>query len=125
MKKRGHPEDAVQRAIVDYLTIVENMTLKRVRFFAVPNGGKRSKTEAAIMKGLGVRAGVPDIAVLWVCNKGQPHVGFIEVKSGDGRLSPAQEEFRDWCALAEVPWVLARSVADVQAALKEWKVPRS
>lgn len=51
------PEDALQRAVCDLLTIYERQG--HLRFFAVPNGGKRSKIEAAIMKGMGVRAGVP------------------------------------------------------------------
>lgn len=53
--------------------------------FAVPNGGGRSHTEAAILNGQGVKAGVPDIIII--------HRGTsfgLEVKSKTGTLSISQ-----------------------------------
>lgn len=58
------------------------------KVFAVPNGGRRSKIEASIMKGEGVRPGVPDL-ILPVA-RGGAHGFFLEMKAGDGRLSPQQ-----------------------------------
>jgi hypothetical protein len=55
--------------------------------FAIPNGGYRRKTEAAIFKGQGVRAGVPDIFLL---HEGRAY--FLELKRDDGRLSANQVE---------------------------------
>lgn len=69
----------------------------KLRYFAIPNGGKRSKVEAAIMKGLGVRAGVPDICVL--CRDGT--VVFLELKSAKGTTTAAQKDWLAW--IAEVP----------------------
>ena len=51
-KRMKREEDALQRQQVQYLRILEAQG--RLLFFAVPNGGKRSKIEAAIMKGRGV-----------------------------------------------------------------------
>ena len=38
---------------------------------------------------------------------------WVEIKSPTGRLSPAQERFRDLCWQNNIPWVLARSWEDV------------
>ena len=44
--KRNRPEQQIQRAVVQYLGIMEN--LGELTFFHVPNGGRRSKAEAGI-----------------------------------------------------------------------------
>ena len=59
--------------------------------FAVPNGGLRSKTEAARLKAAGVKAGVPDI-MLAVARCGF-HGLFIEMKVGKNKTSAAQDEW--------------------------------
>lgn len=60
--------------------------------FAVPNGGRRDKITAAILKSEGVRAGVPDLMLALPVGQ---HPGlFIEMKAQKtGRLSEAQ---RSW-----------------------------
>ena len=56
MKK--HPtEDQEQKALVEWLTI------NHTPFYHVPNGGFRNQREAANLKRLGVRPGVPDICI--------------------------------------------------------------
>jgi len=57
--------------------------------FAIPNGGLRSKTEAARLKAEGVLAGVPD---LFVAESQRGFQGlFVEVKrDGAGRVSGPQ-----------------------------------
>jgi len=59
--KRKHPEDDLQRAVCKLLAYSAN---PGVVWFAIPNGGKRSRVEAAIMAGLGVTPGAPDLAFL-------------------------------------------------------------
>lgn len=80
------PEDALQRSVVHYLDLLVNQ--RKLFYFAIPNGGKRSKIEAAIMKGLGVKAGVPD---LWI-GFSQGRGIFIELKAPNGRVSKKQTE---------------------------------
>ena len=60
--------------------------------FAVPNGGKRSKAEAARLKAEGVQPGIPDM-MLAVPMRGVPGL-FIEMKRSDGggRVSKDQRE---------------------------------
>jgi len=65
--------------------------LRGVLVFAVPNGGKRGKREAARLKAEGVLAGVPDLVIA------EPRGGFhgmcVELKrEKGGRTSKAQKE---------------------------------
>lgn len=62
--------------------------------FAIPNGGARSRTEAAIMKAEGVTAGVADLILL--IGRGGFNALCIEMKTTDRRstLSDAQIEWR-------------------------------
>ena len=60
-RRRHRPEDAIQRAIVQHY---RQRAAPGVFMFAVPNGGLRSKIEAAIMKATGTVAGVPD--TIWI-----------------------------------------------------------
>lgn len=57
----------------------------------VPNGGKRSKREAARFKAAGVKAGVSDVFLPWP--RGSYHGLWIEMKALDGRPSLAQKDF--------------------------------
>ncbi len=109
--KRQHPEDAIQRACVQFLELRKPPCL----WFHPPNGGARSKVEAAIFQGLGVKAGVPDFIFLWYCGR-----GVVEVKTPTGRLSPAQKNFRDACHEMEIPWALIRGVDELAGVLLEW-----
>lgn len=53
--------------------------------FHCPNGGYRRPVEAALLKAMGVVAGVPDVLVI---NRGRPF--GLELKRHDGRLTPEQ-----------------------------------
>jgi hypothetical protein len=55
--------------------------------FHVPNGGWRTRTEGAILKGAGVVAGVPDIILI---NAGRTYA--LELKADGRKLSTAQRE---------------------------------
>ena len=60
--------------------------------YHIPNGGKRSKAEAARFKAQGVKAGVPDICL--PVPSGKYHGLYIELKRvKGGRVSAAQEEY--------------------------------
>lgn len=68
------------------LKVIEQTT-KGLFAFHPANGGYRTPVEAAILKSMGVRAGVPDIIIHF---KGGKSI-FIELKSGKGRLSDHQK----------------------------------
>jgi hypothetical protein len=78
-RRRGNAEDHIQAAVVEWVRTVA----PHVVAFAVPNGGLRSKSEAAKLKWTGTLAGVPDL-VLIAQPGGRAH--FIEVKTADGRV---------------------------------------
>jgi hypothetical protein len=79
---RSRPEDQIQRAVFEHLRVRGAPNLFA---FHPANGGWRSRIEARILKGLGVRAGVPDvIAVKDGCTYA------LELKPPGGRLTQAQ-----------------------------------
>jgi hypothetical protein len=82
--RRARPEQQIQRAIVQHYRL---RAAPGVFMFAVPNGGYRRRVEAAIMKGTGTVAGVPD--TVWI-KAGRAY--FLEIKAPGGRLSEAQEQ---------------------------------
>lgn len=59
-------------------------------------------------------AGLPD---LWVMH---PKLGafWLELKAPHGNQSTAQARFEERCVAAKVPYVLARSVAELQGYLR-------
>jgi hypothetical protein len=76
------PEQALQRTVFQHLAA---RGAPGTFAFHVPNGGWRSPVEAAILKGLGVVAGVPDLMLIR-----DGSVFGLELKALGGRLSPAQ-----------------------------------
>ena len=54
-------EGAEQTALFDWVEIAKGTMPELALLFHIPNGGLRSKTEAARMKRQGVKAGVPDM----------------------------------------------------------------
>jgi hypothetical protein len=47
-----------------------------------------------------------------------PNLIFVEVKSPVGRQSEDQKRFEALCAKANIPYILARSLDDIQKYLK-------
>lgn len=93
----------------------------RLTFFHPANGGSRSRAEAGIFKAMGVKAGVPDLVILWRTPLGPAH-GYIEVKAGKGKLTDSQVAWRDLCHRWDIPWAELRDAAELPAILKDWGV---
>lgn len=111
--KRGNLEQKLQIAVINYI----RMAFPDVLVFAVPNGGKRSVIEAALMKKMGVLAGVSDLLLFW--NGGH---GAIELKRPDktAYMSDSQVNFcAAWVARGG-KFSLCNSLDGVEAALKSW-----
>ena len=115
MTRRRTPEADLQRAVVQTLRVIlpkgailhhsaNEVTL------AGPTGAKRQ----AILVGMGVHPGFADLMVL--CDG---RVLFLELKSPKGRLSPAQEAFRDAILGQGFGWALVRSLDDALGALAD------
>jgi hypothetical protein len=80
--RRQQPEAAIRRAVFEHLRI---RPAAGVFAFHCPNGGARRPIEAAILKGLGVVAGVPDIIAI---KDGRTYA--LELKAPSGKLSGSQ-----------------------------------
>jgi len=111
-------ESQIQCAIVEWAnnTNINNLYGKIGDYlFAIPNGGKRSITEAVRLKMEGVKAGVSDLFLAWVVKDkdydlktvdGYVHIInksfrcgiFIEVKKLGGKISESQKK---WISLTK------------------------
>jgi hypothetical protein len=112
---RRHDEDSLQRDVCQFLAVA---LPTGATYFAVPNGGKRSKREAARMTGLGLRAGVPDLVVI---HRGRAL--FVELKAKRGVMSAAQRDMLRLLGFCGCQVMLCRSVPEVEAALLAAGVP--
>jgi hypothetical protein len=115
MKRRGTPEADLQRAVVQAL----RFALPRTAIIhhcanEVTEPGPRGAKRQAILVGMGVHPGFADLVVL--CDG---RVLFLELKSLKGRLSPAQEAFRDAVLAQGHAWALVRSLDDALGALAD------
>lgn len=93
----------------------------RGRLFAVPNGGSRSKSEAARLKAEGVVAGVADL-ILLKPNR-HSHALLIEMKTGDSgsRQSARQREWQDCVtSCGEYQYTVCRSLEDFMRTVNEY-----
>ncbi|MFQ5439681.1 MAG: VRR-NUC domain-containing protein [Paracoccaceae bacterium] len=115
MKRRGTPEADLQRAVVQAL----RFALPRTAIIhhsanEVTAPGPRGAKRQAILVGMGVHPGFADLMVL--CDA---RVLFLELKSRKGKLSPAQEAFRDAVTAQGHGWALVRSLDDALGALAD------
>lgn len=101
-------EHVEQREFVSWF----RKTYRPVKIFAIPNGGKRGKSEALRLKVEGVSAGVPDLYVpefkLWIEFK----------KKEGGKLSSDQKEWRDYLLDIGDGWILANGSDDGKDKVK-------
>jgi hypothetical protein len=111
---RNRPEDAIQRAVFEHLTV---RGASDVFAFHPANGGWRSRIEAAILKGLGVRPGVPDVIAI---KAGQAYA--IELKAPGGRMTEAQREAHAALRAAGAAVVVAYGLDDAIDHLERWKL---
>jgi len=84
MPRRRSEEQTIQRSLIQHLKLRATPGLY---WFAVPNGGARSKIEAAIMQSTGTKSGVPDLCFV-LPPDGRAY--FLEVKSATGRATEHQ-----------------------------------
>ena len=107
-----HPEQAVQKAVLQHLAW---RAVPGLFTFAVPNGGWRSAIEAAIFKGIGVVAGIPDIIII--------HAGRcfgLELKADRGRLTNVQRDAHERMRAAGAHVATAWGIDEALAQLASW-----
>jgi hypothetical protein len=116
MSRRQRPEDQIQRAVFQHLAL---RAAPGVFAFHPPNGGWRSRVEAAILKGLGVRAGVPDVIAV---KDGRTYA--LELKPPGGRLTAAQNAAHTALRAAGATVVSSYCLDDAVAQLERWGLLR-
>ena len=109
-------EAAIQRAVFQHLTL---RRVAGVFAFHPPNGGWRSRVEAAILKGLGVCPGVPDVIAIK-----DGHAYGLELKSPAGRLSPAQRDVLAALRAAGATVSVAYGLDAALVQLEAWELLR-
>jgi hypothetical protein len=110
----------LNRAVVAHL---QGRPASGIFWCAVPNGGYRSKTEAAIMVGLGVRKGSPDLICVKASREAS-QVYALELKAPRGRLSPAQMQCHEELRRAGAVVAVCHSLDDALDKLELWGVLR-
>lgn len=89
-RPKKNEEDMIQCALVDHLRL---FGVKDLIWYMVPNGTNKSRAAAGRAKAMGLRAGVYDLAGALPGG----HAWFLELKTRDGVLGPAQVEFGELC----------------------------
>ena len=104
-------EQEIQRAVFQH---IKQRGAPDVYAFHVPNGGYRRPIEAAILRGLGVKPGVPDIVAI---RDGK--VFALEIKTESGRPTDSQlaaiEAIRRAGGFAAICYGLDRALACLEA----------
>lgn len=112
---RLKPEDLLAVAVWELLSVA----LPSGSFaFHVPNEGKRGWYMQYMARHAGVVSGVPDLVILW-----QGRAYFLELKAGKNKPTENQELVMGKLFNAGCPCAVAYSVADVETALMNWKIP--
>ena len=86
-------EEEEQIALFSWAALAEGRFPALGIMHHIPNGGKRSKREAARFRAAGVKPGVSDIFL--PCARGGYHGLYIELKALDGKPSAEQKRFAE------------------------------
>lgn len=125
--KRAHPEDDMQRALFQWIDLATPRIPQLALAFHPANGGKRDPREAARLKGLGVRPGVPDVMIPGTSNIHFPAFTdtsrrglAIELKAGKNK--PTADQLRWHMQLRCAGWQVnvCRSFDDARQVIVDY-----
>ena len=90
----------------EQVVVVRELRRAGLLYCAVPNGGRRDRREAYMLKASGVVSGVPDLLIFEPTPDG--HVGTaLEMKREGGRMSNLSKAQRGWLeALSSRGWLV-------------------
>ncbi|MDR1897993.1 MAG: VRR-NUC domain-containing protein [Prevotellaceae bacterium] len=109
-----HDESKIQQQCVRWF----RLQYPQLTLFAIPNGGRRGKVEAAIMKGEGVLAGVADL-FLMVPTLAY-HGLFIEMKTPAGKQSESQRTFERKACETGYGYKICRTLDDFMQTINNY-----
>lgn len=111
----ANPEFRLHCAAVNYLRV----TCPDCIVYHNANGEKRSIETAGKLKRAGVLPGVFDLTLI----SPDGRVMYLEAKAEKGRLSYEQEWFKRELILRGVPYVVFKSLADIEAFIVQNRIP--
>ena len=115
--KKSQPEYKIQCAIVQYLSILEKQG--KLFFFAIPGqGGRGLAKRGAMLKKMGVKAGMPDLCILYP----DSYARFIEIKSKGGKESPAQNQVFGIIEEFNFDFAVVRSLDEMVELIAKWGI---
>jgi VRR-NUC domain len=114
--RHNRPEDAIQRAVFEHLAV---RGASDVFAFHPANGGWRSRIEAAILKGLGVRSGVPDVIAI---KAGRAYA--LELKAPGGQITATQRAAHAALRAAGAAVAVADGLDAAIEQLERWELLR-
>lgn len=113
----NHPEHTLQVQCVNWFK-AQYAWLAPI-FYAVPNGGYRNATTAAIMKAEGQKRGISDLCL--DLPAGGKHGLRIEMKAErNGRQSDEQKLYEAYCAISGYHYVVCRTVDEFVKEVNDW-----
>ena len=112
---RNNPEEKLQAQVMEFLALA--LPHGAVAHHS-PGEGLRSKRAQGELKRSGHQKGWPDIEIVW-----RGRIYFIELKVPGSYPSAAQREMHKRLLFAEAPVMLCRSLAEVEAQLREATIP--
>jgi hypothetical protein len=113
---RRRPEQELQKAVLEHLAW---RSVPGMFVFHYPAGGWRSPIEAAIFRGLGVVAGIPDVLIIRA-----GHVFALELKTAHGHLTVTQIETQARMHAAGATVATAIELDAALAQLEQWGLLR-
>jgi hypothetical protein len=116
MHRRQRIEQQIHRAVVEHLKVrgVDGLV-----YLHPANGRARTAVEGAILKGMGVVPGAPDL-LLW-CN-GRSYA--MELKSEPGRVTESQLEMLNRLSQAGCYTAICHGLDRALAVLEAWQLLR-
>lgn len=110
MTKRASPEHELQKLVLAHLLARRR---PNISYFAVPNAGKRTKSQRGRLLAEGMRAGVADLIF---CIAGQPWA--LELKAGKNTTTEAQDIWAAEWIRAGGSYATATGIDEALAALE-------
>ena len=110
-------ERLIHKGVVDLLRF---NAVPSVVWYHVAHERRTTPQEGAFLKRMGVLAGVADFTLLIPCPLGAPFIAFLEIKSADGVLSPAQRAFRESVEKIGCLYAVTRSIDEAKQKLVDW-----
>lgn len=122
-KPRKNEESKIQQSFIKWFS--DKYPQYGKLLFAIPNGGKRSKVTASILKSEGVKSGVADLflsmpKLYYGCPAHWKHGLYIETKTEHGEQSPEQKKFQKAVEAQGYEYTICRSIDEFIKTINDY-----